>query len=254
MIYVTGDTHGDFSRLFSDEFSGLTKKDYMIICGDFGGVWRHGSRQEGMLDCLTLLPFNILFVDGNHENFNLLNEYMGMFWKGGHVRYIRSNVKYLIRGEIYDIDNHSIFVMGGAASHDIHNGVLDKDAPGYWEESRRLQREGKFFRVKNESWWEQELPDEKEIDRGWQNLCDHEKKVDYIITHCAPTGIQKKISRKLHNNTYKPDRLTDFLERVYKECEFKEWYCGHYHKNMRIKRVNVLYEDIVRLYEGNLCY
>ena len=161
---------------------------------------------------------------------------------------------HLMRGEIYSIDNKSVFVMGGASSHDIQNGVLDKNAPGYAKECYRLRIEGKFFRVKNENWWEKELPDENEIDRAWQKLCDQGKKVDYIITHCAPTFIQRKIGRKLHNDTYKPDRLTDFLERVYKECEFKEWYCGHYHHNMRIKRVNVLYEDVVCLQEGGSRY
>ena len=44
MIYVTGDTHGqiDISKLFPGSFPDgkiLTRDDYMIICGDFGGIW-----------------------------------------------------------------------------------------------------------------------------------------------------------------------------------------------------------------------
>lgn len=42
MIYITGDTHADFSRFNEEKFSiqtQMTKKDYVIICGDFGGVW-----------------------------------------------------------------------------------------------------------------------------------------------------------------------------------------------------------------------
>ena len=41
-IFLTGDTHGDFSRFRPDIFyeqAGLTKDDCTIICGDFGGVW-----------------------------------------------------------------------------------------------------------------------------------------------------------------------------------------------------------------------
>ena len=41
-IYITGDTHGDFRRFSADNFpegKTLTKKDYVIICGDFGGIW-----------------------------------------------------------------------------------------------------------------------------------------------------------------------------------------------------------------------
>lgn len=37
MIYVTGDTHSDFNR-FSIQDK-MTKYDYVIICGDFGGIW-----------------------------------------------------------------------------------------------------------------------------------------------------------------------------------------------------------------------
>lgn len=39
MIYITGDTHADFSRFEDAEFpiqSNMTKNDYVIICGDFG--------------------------------------------------------------------------------------------------------------------------------------------------------------------------------------------------------------------------
>ena len=39
MIYVTGDCHGDFSRFEEEIFLNLTKDDYVIICGDFGGIW-----------------------------------------------------------------------------------------------------------------------------------------------------------------------------------------------------------------------
>lgn len=42
MIYITGDTHADFSRFEIDKFpiqTEMTKYDYVIICGDFGGVW-----------------------------------------------------------------------------------------------------------------------------------------------------------------------------------------------------------------------
>ena len=41
MIYITGDTHADFSRFEENKFSiqsEMTKNDYIIICGDFGGT------------------------------------------------------------------------------------------------------------------------------------------------------------------------------------------------------------------------
>lgn len=38
MIYATGDTHGNFQRFdakYFPEQAGMTKDDYMIICGDY---------------------------------------------------------------------------------------------------------------------------------------------------------------------------------------------------------------------------
>ena len=38
MIYATGDTHGNFQRFAPEHFpeqAGMTKEDYMIICGDY---------------------------------------------------------------------------------------------------------------------------------------------------------------------------------------------------------------------------
>lgn len=48
-IFITGDTHGDFSRLLPAAFHeqrDLTKEDYLIICGDFGGVWDGGDAEQ----------------------------------------------------------------------------------------------------------------------------------------------------------------------------------------------------------------
>ena len=42
MIYITGDCHAEFHKLNKENFpeqKEMTKEDYVIICGDFGGVW-----------------------------------------------------------------------------------------------------------------------------------------------------------------------------------------------------------------------
>ena len=42
MIYVTGDIHGEYWRCddsYFPEQNEMTKNDYLIICGDFGGIW-----------------------------------------------------------------------------------------------------------------------------------------------------------------------------------------------------------------------
>ena len=76
MIFVTGDTHGNFQRFGSKYFpeqKEMSRSDYVIICGDFGGVWSDTPNERYWLDWLEDKPFTTLFVDGNHENFSLLN-------------------------------------------------------------------------------------------------------------------------------------------------------------------------------------
>ena len=88
MIYITGDTHGGFQRFGSKYFPQQTqmgRNDYMIICGDFGGLWDGGQKDQHWLDWLAEKPFTTLFVDGNHENFDLLNALPEKEWHGGRV-------------------------------------------------------------------------------------------------------------------------------------------------------------------------
>ena len=72
VIFLTGDTHGDFSRLRPEVFreqERLSKEDYVIICGDFGSIWDGSDTEQQWLDWLADRPFTTLFVDGNHENY-----------------------------------------------------------------------------------------------------------------------------------------------------------------------------------------
>lgn len=128
-IFITGDTHGDFSRLKEEIFyeqAELTKDDCVICCGDLGGVW-DGGDEQGQLDWLEDRPFTTLFVSGNHENFDLLAKYSTEEWHGGTVQRIRPSVIHLMRGQVYNIQGKTFFTMGGASSHDIQDGILEPD-------------------------------------------------------------------------------------------------------------------------------
>lgn len=78
MIFITGDTHMpiDMGKLSRERFpiqDQLTKDDYVIICGDFGGVWDGRWHDKRCMDDLNARNFTTLFIDGNHENFDLLD-------------------------------------------------------------------------------------------------------------------------------------------------------------------------------------
>lgn len=156
MIYATGDTHGNFQRFAPEHFpeqAGMTKEDYIIICGDFGGVWDGGKKEERNLDWLEDLPFTTLFISGNHENFDLLSKYPTEEWNGGTIQPIRPHVIHLMRGQVFDLQGCSFFTMGGARSHDIEDGILNPKAPDFEEQYWALRRMGARFRVNHRSWW-----------------------------------------------------------------------------------------------------
>ena len=122
MIFVTGDTHGEFDRFNTENFpeqKELTKADYVIICGDFGGVWDGSKQEKYWLNWLNDKPFTTLFVDGNHSNFDMLGQIEVSFWHGGNVHFVRDSVIHLMRGQVFEIAGKRFFTMGGASSHDI---------------------------------------------------------------------------------------------------------------------------------------
>jgi predicted phosphodiesterase len=134
MIYITGDTHGEFKHRFNmenfPEQKEMSKDDYVLICGDFGGVWDVGwesTHEKHWLDWFEERSYTLLFIDGNHENFDRLNGYPVKMWHGGKVHELRPHVLHLMRGQIFEIDRKKIFTFGGASSHDITCGILETD-------------------------------------------------------------------------------------------------------------------------------
>lgn len=243
MLFVTGDCHGDFRRFSALRFPWqklLTKEDFVLVCGDFGGLW-NGKAQEGFwLDWLEDKPFTTLFVDGNHENFDLLEFFRPVPWRGGLIRQIRPSVFHLCRGSVFDLDGKKLFVMGGAASHDMPDGIL-RQGPALKQQRKALDRRRAHYRVEHESWWRQELPSQEEYRRALENLDAAHWAVDLVVTHCAPTELHTLLRPSLP-----PDELTEFLSRVRRELSYGAWYCGHYHcdKTFPRERFRVL-DDLI---------
>ena len=166
MIYATGDTHGNFQRFgtkYFPEQKQMGRNDFVIICGDFGGVWADTPQERYWLDWLEDKPFTTLFVDGNHENFTALNTLEVEEWNGGKIHRVRPHILHLMRGQVFDIGGFRFFAMGGAASHDIQDGILDPAAPGFEKEYWLKRRLRQFFRVKGVSWREKEMPSQEEM-------------------------------------------------------------------------------------------
>lgn len=246
-VFATGDTHGNFERFRPEYFhegQKLTKKDTMLICGDFVGVWFGDARDDSVLDWLEGLPFTVAFVSGNHENYDALARYPVEHWHGGRAQPIRPHVLHLMRGQVFLLDGYRFFTMGGAASHDVEDGILDPEAPDFSRRLHRLQRiPGARYRVAHQTWWKEELPSGAEYREARRSLDAHGWAVDYILTHCAPTSIALQCSR--HNEA---DPLTEFLQEIKERASYHYWLFGHYHSNEIIGQKHVLlWEQIVQI-------
>ena len=75
MVYVTGDLHGDYSRFKRPEMKKLRAGDILLVCGDFGFIWDNSKQEQAVLKKLSEKKYTIAFVDGCHENFDLLQQY-----------------------------------------------------------------------------------------------------------------------------------------------------------------------------------
>lgn len=263
------------------EQKSLNKDDVVVIAGDFGGVWSfdnryvskeyqylhngqthtplpHGESPEEKhgLDWLNNKPFTTIFVPGNHENYSrLYHAYPIIDYCGGRAVQLRNSVFMLLNGYIFNICGKKIFAFGGASSHDIDDGILDpgdakyhQDAFAFSQEYKRWREAGRKFRVKNASWWKEEIPDQDMMNRGLANLKKVGNCVDIILTHCCSTKLLKFFS----NNQFESNVLTDYLQHIESDVNYKYWFFGHYHQNMtfRIKNANsqeiMLYEQIVQ--------
>lgn len=179
----------------------------MIICGDFGGPWDGGSRDRYWLDWLNKRRFTTLFADGNHENFDLLNAHPEKHWNGGRTHEVRENVLHLMQGQVFTFGGRTWFTMGGAASHDIQDGILDLADPDFERQYWLMRRMRAVFRVKGHSWRQAEMPTDQEYAEVLRNPETVNWKVDCILTHCAPSHIARKI-----DPSYGANQLTDFLK------------------------------------------
>lgn len=254
MIYVTGDTHGEFrERLTPGCTPGeekWTADDKLIVTGDFGLIFypkmepfAHRLREEKEdLAFLEAKPYEILFVDGNHENFDRLEaEFPDEERWGGTVKRLGRNIFWLRRGQIYTIEGHTFFCMGGAYS-------LDKARRLNYDHSILAHYENSPMR--HLSWWPQEQPDDREYRLAAANLEKYGKKVDYVLTHEAPGCVIRMMRRAPDEHEAE---LCGFLDWVWYEADFRHWFFGHWHIDADVVegRATALYFDVCRIPEEN---
>lgn len=217
MIYITGDTHGDFSRFKNPMLKKLRKQDALIICGDFGFLWDDSAKERKILKKIGKLPYNVLFVEGTHENYSLLEDYEVTEWCGGKTRLISGRLRQLMRGQVFEIAGKTVFTFGGGQTDDIYE--LEEGT----------------------NWWRREIPSEEELAEGLSNLEKAGNSVDFVITYEPPSRMQDFLT-----NTGDRNHINTYLNEVFEKIEFKDWFFGKLHINKLIPpKYHAVYDSIV---------
>lgn len=252
MIFLTSDIHGniDIKKLNTKNFPEqklLTKNDYLIINGDFGLLDKKIKLEKHYLDWLSNKNFTTLFLDGNHEDFNILNEYPIIEKFGGKVQEINPNIYHLMRGEIYTIENKIFFVMGGAESHDTSKLVTMEEYKRHKKRYTNIGYDYEFVRVIGRDWFSQEMPNIDELEYGLKNLEKYNFKVDYILSHCASNEIEEILGRK-SPKLIKDNHICDYFSMLEQKVEYKHWYFGHYHQDINIDNKHTcIYNEKIKM-------
>ena len=228
MIYITGDTHRDFSRLDEMEFN---KDDILIVLGDASINYCLNEEDNGFKEYLKKYNVKMFCIRGNHEERpENLSTYKEINMFGGKV-FIEEAYPYLIfakDGEEYNIDGKRVLVMGGAYS-------VDKEY--------RLMYGYKWFR-------DEQLTKE-EMDIIYNKVKG--KHYDVVLTHTCPYKYEPVEVFLSGINQSKVDKsMEHFLDKIEDSIEYDKWYCGHYHTEKRIDKVEFMFESIKLFGEGNI--
>lgn len=220
MIYITGNTHGDITRF--KQFKALFPKynHHLLVCGDFGFVWDDSASEKRRLLKLEKLDCNIMFVEGTHDNLDILSGYPLEDYCGGKVRRVAKNVFWMQRGEVYTLeDGVTVFAMGGGES-------IDADE-----------------RKEGINWWRCELPSVVEIEAAKRNLEQVRNKVDIVITHYHPRLELGLIDTQKES----VNALVAFLGSIARTIDYKHWYFGMDHVDRTISpRMTAVFQKVIK--------
>ena len=226
MIYITGDIHGEVSRVADavERFQ-ITSEDMIVILGDVGMNYYGNNRGDRhRKKKLNKLGVPVFCIHGNHEmRPSTIDSYHEVQWKDGTV-YIEDeypNLLFAKDGEVYDLDGRKTLVIGGAYSVD------------------------KWYRLRMDmNWFPDEQPSDEIKIRVEQKLEDLNWKIDVILSHTCPERYMPVEAFLSGIDQSTVDNSTEeWLGRIEEKLDYKAWYCGHWHINKRIDEMHFLFDS-----------
>ena len=220
MIYITGDIHRDFSRIYK------LKKDsdnMLIVLGDVGINYYLNEEDKNCKEHLKKLKLKLFCVRGNHEERpEKISTYKEVEMFGGKV-FIEEEYPNLIfakDGETYNIDGKKILVIGGAYSVDKQYRLLH----GY-------------------KWFKDEQLTKEEMDTILEKVKG--KHFDIVLTHTCPYKYEPREVFMQGLNQSKVDKsMEHFLDEIEENISYDKWYCGHYHTEKQVDKLEFMFGRI----------
>lgn len=230
MIYLTGDTHRDFDRIF--DFcadNDTTTDDVLIILGDSGITFFLDDRDYELKKRLSTLEVTLLCIHGNHEERPfMIDSYIEKEWRGG-VVYCEEEFPSLLfakDGEIYSLEGRRVIEIGGAYSVD------------------------KFYRLRSGfPWFPTEQPTDEIMDDVERALDGAGWKVDAVLSHTTPLKYvpTEMFLPSIDQSTV--DKTTEErLDTIENRLDYERWYCGHFHCSKKADRITIMFEDFEELF------
>ena len=244
-FFVTGDKHRNFKDVIRFCRKEKTnKEDVLIILGDSGFNYFGDERDSKLKRKISKLKITVFCLHGNKENRpQNVGTYGIRNFCDGKVYYEPKypNLYFAIDGQVYTFAGKQYMVIGGAHS-------VDK---------MRCIEEGLPF-------FEDEMPDDKVKELVENKLQIYNNQIEGFMTHTCPLRYvptemfvstrQKEMQRKKiqwkKKKLFVPDidRSTEkWLEILENTVAYDVWYCGHYHIDKQIDKINMMYHEIVEL-------
>ena len=208
-VLLVGDLHGDVNALRRAFQTAYYNESLALIqLGDYGFGW---SVTDGECNYAALTSrfvaetgIHFYFLDGNHENFDLL-ESIDLTEDG--LRDVAPGVTHLPRGSKITIGETNFLAFGGAYSVDKPNRTIGR------------------------SWWPQETITDEDVERAIAT-----GPADVFLSHDIPDGIQDHHALKLRlNHLFGEGAAENSIENqkrisiVLKACGAQRAFHGHLH-------------------------
>ena len=242
-FFITGDKHRCFDKVkeFCHKMK-IRRKDVLIILGDAGFNYYDDKRDHKLKKKISALNITLLCIHGNKENRpQNIGTYGLRDFCGGKVYYEPKypNIYFAIDGEIYTFEGKKYMVVGGAHSVDKMR-CLEKGTP-YWHDE-----------MPNDTIKETVECNLKNVNNKIYGMMTHTCPIDYLpaemfISTAQNTNIKRKIRNIKFGKLFKPDidRSTEiWLGDLEKKIDYEVWFCGHYHIDKQVDKIQMMYHDI----------